>query len=184
MSQKPIVNVGIIGYGMMGKAHSYGYRVAPMLFELPVDINVVAIAGRNAQGVEKAANNYQIPRWTTRWQDLIEDPNIDLIDICTPPLTHAEIAIAAAEAGKAIICEKPLAITYTEALAAANAVKIANVPNAIGFNYRRLPAVSLMKKISGVAPGLQMNSPTQRLHLIGALTERLEVQRLPILDAT
>ena len=82
MADKPIVNVGIIGYGMMGKAHSYGYRVAPMLYQLPVDINVVAIAGRDAKGVENAANNYQIPRWTTRWQDLIEDPSIDLIDIC------------------------------------------------------------------------------------------------------
>jgi predicted dehydrogenase len=132
---------------MMGKAHSYGYRVAPMLYQLPVDINVVAIAGRDAKGVENAANNYQIPRWTTRWQDLIEDPSIDLIDICTPPLTHAEIAIAAAKAGKAIICEKPLAITYAEAAAAAKAVADAKVPNAIGFNYRRLPAVSLMKKM-------------------------------------
>jgi len=147
LANKPIVNVGIVGYGMMGKAHSYGYRVAPMLYQLPVDINVVAIAGRDAKGVENAANNYQIPRWTTRWQDLVEDPNIDVIDICTPPLTHSEIAIAAAKAGKAIICEKPLAITYAEAAAAAKAVADAKVPNAIGFNYRRLPAVSLMKKM-------------------------------------
>lgn len=147
MGEKQDVNIGIIGYGMMGKAHSYGYRVAPMLFQLPVNLNVVAIAGRNREKLEQAASNYQIPRATTRWQDLIEDPNIHVIDICTPPLTHAEIAIAAAKAGKAVICEKPLAITLAEAVAAKNAVEGAKVPNAIGFNYRRLPAVSLMRQM-------------------------------------
>ena len=147
MVNKPKVNIGIVGYGMMGKAHSYGYRVAPLLYQLPVELNVKSIAGRDGGKLEIAANNYQIPHFTTRWQDLVEDPNIDVIDICTPPLTHAEIAIAAANAGKAVICEKPLAITLKEAAAAEKAVKDNGVLNAVGFNYRRLPAVTLMKNM-------------------------------------
>ena len=88
MVNKQKVNIGIVGYGMMGKAHSYGYRVAPLLYQLPVDLNVISIAGRDGGKLEIAANNYQIPHFTTRWQDLVEDPNIDVIDICTPPLTQ------------------------------------------------------------------------------------------------
>jgi len=147
MNHKPTVNIGIVGYGMMGKAHSYGYRVAPILYQLPVNLNVVAIAGRDGNKLEIAADNYQIPRHTTRWLDLVEDPNIHVIDICTPPLTHAEIAIAAAKARKAVICEKPLAITYQEAAAAEKAVRTSGVLNAVGFNYRRLPAVTLMRNM-------------------------------------
>ncbi|MEO7372148.1 MAG: Gfo/Idh/MocA family oxidoreductase, partial [Ilumatobacteraceae bacterium] len=95
------VRVGIAGYGIMGKAHSYGYRVAPLLYDLPVRPVVVAISGRNGAAVERAARAYEIPTWTTDWRALLDDPSIDIIDICTPPGTHAEIAIAAAAAGKA-----------------------------------------------------------------------------------
>jgi predicted dehydrogenase len=147
MEEKPVVRIGIIGYGMMGKVHSYGYAVAPLLYDLPVRPVVVSISGRNIDGVAKAAEAYKIPHWSTDWRELINNPEIDLIDICTPPSTHSEIAIAAAKAGKAIICEKPLALNYEDSAAAASAVALAEVPNAVGFNYRRLPAVSLMKKM-------------------------------------
>jgi predicted dehydrogenase len=141
------VRVGIVGYGMMGKAHSYGYRVAPMLYALPVRPVVAAISGRNAAAVESAARAYEIPSWTTDWRALVDDPTIAIIDICTPPGTHAEIAIAAADAGKAILCEKPLAASYTDAASAADAVTTAGVLNAVGFNYRRLPALALMQRM-------------------------------------
>jgi predicted dehydrogenase len=143
----PEVRVGIAGYGIMGKAHSYGYRVAPLLFPLPVQPVVVAISGRNEAGVAQAASAYGIPSWTTDWRTLVEDPTIDIIDICTPPGTHFEIAAAAAAAGKAVVCEKPLAVSYADADAAANAVSAAGVLNAVGFNYRRLPAVALMQRM-------------------------------------
>jgi predicted dehydrogenase len=141
------VRVGVVGYGIMGKAHTYGYRVAPMLFALPVRPVVAAISGRTAAAVESAAHAYEIPSWTTDWRTLVDDPTIDIIDICTPPGTHAEIAIAAAAAGKAILCEKPLAASYTDATSAADAVTTAGVLNAVGFNYRRLPALALMQRM-------------------------------------
>ena len=97
--------------------------------------------------VEAAAKAYEIPSWTTDWRTLVDDPTIDIIDICTPPGTHAEIAMAAAAAGKAILCEKPLTATYADAASAADAVTSAGVLNAVGFNYRRLPALALMQQM-------------------------------------
>ena len=145
MDNRPEVRVGLVGYGIMGKAHSYGYRVAPMLYQLPVRPIVVAISGRNSAAVEQAAQAYEIPSWTTDWRVLIDDPTIDIIDVCTPPGTHAEIAMAAAAAGKAVLCEKPLAVSYADAASAADAVEAGGVLNAVGFNYRRLPALALMR---------------------------------------
>ena len=141
------VRVGVVGYGIMGKAHSYGYRVAPMLYPLPVRPVVAAISGRNAAAVEAAARAYEVPSWTDDWRALVDDPTIDIIDICTPPGTHAEIAVAAAAAGKAILCEKPLAASYADAARAADSAKTAGVLNAVGFNYRRLPALALMRQM-------------------------------------
>ena len=145
MDDRPEVRVGLVGYGIMGKAHSYGYRVAPMLYRLPVRPIVAAISGRNSAAVEQAAQAYEIPSWTTDWRVLMDDPTIDIIDVCTPPGTHAEIATAAAVAGKAVLCEKPLAVTYADAVSAADAVEAGGVLNAVGFNYRRLPALALMR---------------------------------------
>lgn len=147
MTPLPEVRVGIVGYGDMGKLHSYGYRVAPLLFPLPVRPVVATIAGRNSRAVAKAASAYQIPSWTSEWRRLVEDPAIDIIDVCTPPGSHLEVALAAAEAGKAVICEKPLATSYSAAASAAEAVAATGVLNAVDFNYRRLPAVALMKRM-------------------------------------
>ena len=141
------LRVGIVGYGVMGKAHSYGYRVAPLLRALPVTPVVSLMSGRNGPAVAAAAAAYGIPENTTDWRTLVTRGDIDVVDICTPPGTHAEIAQAAAAAGKAVLCEKPLALTYPEAAAALAAVTGAGVHHAVGFNYRRLPAVALMRRM-------------------------------------
>jgi predicted dehydrogenase len=141
------VGIGIVGYGMMGKAHSFGYTVAPVMRKLPHPPRLRVISGRDRAKVASAASAYGVESWVEDWRELIERPDVDIVDICTPPGTHSEIAAAAAAAGKAVICEKPLAITYAQAAAAVEAVQRARVLNAVGFNYRRLPAVSLMKRM-------------------------------------
>jgi len=141
------VGIGIIGYGMMGRAHSYAYTAAPVMRRLPVRPRLRVISGRDEARVSGAAAAYGFESWVTDWQELVRRPEVDIVDICTPPGTHAEIANAAAAAGKAVVCEKPLAITYQEASGMAEAVLKAGVLNAVGFNYRRLPAVSLMKRM-------------------------------------
>ena len=147
MTKQPEVRIAIIGYGMMGKAHSYGYREAPRLRELPVRPRLQVISGRRRELVEKAAAAYGVEEVTTDWRKIIERKDIDIVDICTPPGTHAEIAAAAAAAGKAVFTEKPFAIDYADGKKAVDAAQRAGVLNAVGFNYRRLPAVSLMKRM-------------------------------------
>jgi predicted dehydrogenase len=143
----PEVGIGIVGYGMMGKAHSYGYTLAPHIRSLPCRPRLRVMSGRNAVAVQRAATAYGVERTTTDWREVIDASDVEIVDICTPPGTHAEIVEAAAEAGKAVICEKPLAADYEDGRRAAAAVARAGVRNAIGFNYRRLPALSLMKQM-------------------------------------
>ncbi len=147
MSGKPELRIGIIGYGAMGKAHAYAYEVAPIMQRLSVTPRVVVISGRDAAAVSDAAQKYGIPEWTTDWHEIVARDDIDVIDICTPPGTHAEISAAAAAAGKSVICEKPLATSLTDSVSAMNAVDQAGVHNAVGFNYRCLPAVALMQRM-------------------------------------
>lgn len=146
MSQ-PEVGIGIVGYGAMGKAHSYGYTLAPRLRPLPCRPALRVISGRNRAGAEQVARSYGIERVTDDWRQVVAAPDVEIVHVCTPPGTHAEIVEAAAQAGKAVVCEKPLAATYADALRAAEAVRSAGVRHAIGFNYRRLPALSLMKQL-------------------------------------
>lgn len=136
-----------MGYGTMGRAHSYGYRAAPMFASLPVKPVISLLSGRDEAGVAAAAAAYGVGEWTTDWRALVERPDIDMVDICTPPGTHTEIAQAAAAAGKAVLSEKPLGTSYAQALAASEAVAREGVRNAVGFNYRRLPAVALMHRM-------------------------------------
>jgi len=143
----PALRVGIVGYGLMGKAHSYGYRVAPLLRRLPVTPVVTVMSGRDAGAVAAAASAYGVPVTVTDWRELISRDDVDVVDICTPPGTHAGISQQAAAAGKAVLCEKPLALTYADAAAALDAVTRAGVHNAVGFNYRRLPAIALMRRM-------------------------------------
>jgi predicted dehydrogenase len=141
------VGIGITGYGMMGRAHAYAFTAAPVLRPLPCRPRLRVISGRDPEKVSRAAAAYGFDHWVSDWRELVNRPDVDIVDICTPPGTHAEIASAAAAAGKAVICEKPLAISYRQAMDAAAAVQRAGVLNSVGFNYRRLPAVSLMKRM-------------------------------------
>ena len=147
MPSRPELGVAIVGYGGMGKAHSYAYRVAPMIRPLPCEPRVRVITGRTTAAVEGAARAYGIPEWSTTWRSAIERDDVQVVDVCTPPGTHAEIIEAAAAAGKAVVCEKPLAASYPDGLRAVQAVHRAGVLHAIGFNYRRLPALALMKRM-------------------------------------
>jgi predicted dehydrogenase len=147
MNDGPEVGIGIIGYGLMGRAHAYGYTVAPHIRALPCPPRLRVISGRTADAVEQAAKTYGVEEWTTDWRELVARDDVQIVEVCTPPGAHAEVVEAAASAGKAVLCEKPLAADYASAAAAARAVAAAGVLNAIGFNYRRLPALALMKQL-------------------------------------
>lgn len=141
------LRIGVVGYGAMGKAHAYGYTAAPVIRPRGVRPRLTRLAGRNEQAVRAAARALGFAAWTTDWRELVTSPEVDVVDICTPPGTHAEIIRAAAAAGKAIICEKPLAVVLADGAAAVAAVAQASVLAAIGFNYRYLPAVALMHEL-------------------------------------
>ncbi len=140
----------MVGYAFMGAAHSHAWRTAPRFFDLPLAPELAAVAGRNPEGVRAAAAKYGWDSVETDWRALIERDDIDLIDICTPGNTHAEIAIAALEAGKHVLCEKPLANSVAEAermTAAADAAAGRGVYSMCGFSYRRTPALALAKRM-------------------------------------
>jgi predicted dehydrogenase len=146
---KPL-RVGMVGYAFMGAAHSHAWRTAPRFFDLPLQPHLTAVAGRNAAGVRAAADKMGWESAETDWRALIERDDIDLIDICTPGNTHAEIAIAALDAGKHVLCEKPLANSVEEAermAAAADAAAARGVYSMCGFSYRRTPALALAKRM-------------------------------------
>ncbi len=143
---KPL-NVGMIGYGFMGKAHSNAYSKVNHFFDLQYRPILKAICARSADKAKAFAQTWGYEGVETDWRKLIERKDIDVIDICTPNNTHAEIAIAAAKAGKMILCEKPLAMNGTEGLQMVEAVEKAKVPNMVWYNYRRVPAVTLAKQL-------------------------------------
>jgi predicted dehydrogenase len=144
---RPEIGVAILGYGIMGKAHAYAYRVAPTIRALPCQPRVRVICGRHAEAVERAARDYDIPEWTTNWQAAIARDDVQVVDVCTPPGAHAEMVEAAARAGKAVVCEKPFTTSHADGRRALATVRQAAVLHAIGFNYRRLPAVALMRQM-------------------------------------
>ena len=147
MSRDVEVGIGIVGYGAMGRAHCYGYTLAPRVRVLPRRPRLAIISGRHLDGARRVAAAYGVERVSGDWRDVISADDVDIVHVCTPPGTHAEIVAAAAQAGKAIVCEKPLAADYPDARAALDAATAAGVPHLIGFNYRRLPALSLMKRM-------------------------------------
>jgi myo-inositol 2-dehydrogenase/D-chiro-inositol 1-dehydrogenase len=144
---KKQLNVGLIGYGFMGRAHSNAFRQAGRFFDLPYQVNLKAVCARKPDRVKAFADNWGYESIETDWRKLIERKDIDLIDIASPNDTHAEIAIAAAQAGKLVMCEKPLGRNAAEARAMVEAVEAANVPNSVWYNYRRVPAVTLIKQL-------------------------------------
>jgi predicted dehydrogenase len=141
------LRVGLIGAGFMGKAHSMAYASMPMFFWPAPAMPVRAvIAEATEELAAEGAKRFGFESSTGDWRRIIEDPTIDIVDIATPNHLHPEMAIAAAEAGKHIICEKPLARTAPEAKAMLDAVIKAGVVNMVAFNYRRTPAIALAKK--------------------------------------
>lgn len=144
---KKKIRIGMIGYQFMGKAHSHAYRDLPFYFDNPLQPELKVIAGRKEEAVREAQEKMGWESYETDWRKVIEREDIDVIDIVTPNHTHAEIAIAAAKAGKHIITEKPLALTVEEAKEMLTAVKENGVKHMICHNYRFAPAVQFAKKL-------------------------------------
>jgi myo-inositol 2-dehydrogenase/D-chiro-inositol 1-dehydrogenase len=144
---KPRLNIGMIGYGFMGRTHSNAFRKVPNFFDVPYEPVLKAICGRNQARVESFQQTWGYESFETDWRKLVERKDIDVIDIGTPNDTHADIAIAAAQAGKAVLCEKPLGRNATESKAMVEATDKANVPTMVWYNYRRAPAVTLAKQL-------------------------------------
>jgi predicted dehydrogenase len=147
---QPPLRVAMIGHGFMGAAHSQGWRVAPRVFDLPLDPQMSVVVGRNAEATAASAEKWGWAESATDWREVIARDDIDLIDIVTPGDSHAEIAIAALEAGKHVLCEKPLANTVDEAEAmtdAADSAAARGVFAMVGFTYRRVPAVTFARDL-------------------------------------
>jgi predicted dehydrogenase len=150
MADNGVLRVGMIGYAFMGKAHSQAWRTVNRVFDLPLRAEMAVIAGRDETAVAAAADQFGWEASTTDWRDIVARDDIDVVDICTPGDTHAEIAIAALAAGKHVLCEKPLANSVSEAEAMVQAAADAarhGVRAMCGFNYRRLPAVTLLRDL-------------------------------------
>jgi predicted dehydrogenase len=143
---KPL-NVGVVGYGFMGRAHSNAYSQVNHFFPLEHRPVLKAACARSADKAKAFADQWGYESVETDWRKLVERKDIDLIDVCTPNNTHAEIALAAATNGKMILCEKPLAMNGPEGLKMVEAVERAGVPNMVWYNYRRVPAVTLAKRL-------------------------------------
>ncbi len=139
--------IGMIGYNFMGKAHSNAWRQAARFFDLPATLDLHTICGRSSAAVEAAASRLGWRRHSTDWRAVVSDPEINIIDICTPNDSHAEIAIEAARHGKAILCEKPLALNVAQCREMLDAVTKAGVVHMVCHNYRRIPAIALAKRM-------------------------------------
>ena len=148
--RQPTLGVGMVGYAFMGAVHSQAWRSAGRFFDLPLATAMTTLCGRDAAAARAAAERMGWSSVETDWKDLVKRDDVHLVDICTPGDTHAEIAIAALEAGKHVLCEKPLANTVAEAEAmveAAVAAEQRGVHSMVGFNYRLVPAIALARKL-------------------------------------
>ncbi|MEJ8638429.1 Gfo/Idh/MocA family oxidoreductase [Streptomyces sp. NPDC006475] len=148
----PTLGVGMVGYAFMGAAHSQGWRTVGRVFDLPMRPVLAAIAGRDPSAVRAAADRHGWAAAETDWRHLITRDDVQLVDVCTPGDSHAEIAIAALEAGKHVLCEKPLANSVAEAeamTAAAERARARGQVAMVGFNYRRVPAIAYARKLIG-----------------------------------
>ena len=146
----PPLGVGLIGYAFLGAAHSQAWRTAPHFFDLPLTPDLAVLVGRDRVRLEAAAARLGWRETETDWRRLLERDDVALVDVCTPGDSHAEIAIAALEAGKHVLCEKPLANTVAEAEAMAEAATRAatrGVRSMVGFTYRRVPAIGLAREL-------------------------------------
>lgn len=141
------LNVGIIGYGFMGRAHSNAFRQVNRFFDLGIEPTLKAACARNESRLRDFADRWGWETIETDWRRLVERADIDAIDIASPNNTHRDIALAAAAAGKIVLCEKPLAMNGAEAREMTEAVERAGVANFVWFNYRRVPAIALAKRV-------------------------------------
>jgi predicted dehydrogenase len=142
---KPTVRVALIGQGFMGRAHSNAYCQAPHFFDLPCNLERTVICGRNRESLQKMAATWGWQEIATDWRAVVERPDIDMVDVAVPNALHAPVAIAAAQAGKMVACEKPLAISAAEG---ARMVAAAHgLPSFVWFNYRRVPAVAFCRQL-------------------------------------
>src|SRR5215471_11528684 len=139
------LNVALIGQGFMGRAHSNAYCQAPHFFDLPYGLTRKVICGRNSEALEKMASTWGWDEISTDWRAVVERKDIVVVDVATPNVLHAEIAIAAAQAGKIVFCEKPLAVSAEEGARMVEAAR--GVPNMVWFNYRRVPGIALSAKL-------------------------------------
>jgi len=146
MSGKKL-NVALIGYKFMGKAHSQAWRTVGRFFDLDAEPVMKVICGRDAEAVDAFAKRWGWESSSTDWREAVGRKDVDVVDISTPGSTHCEIAVAAAEAGKHVFCEKPLSFTVAEAKQMLAAVRKAGVKHMVNFNYRRCPAVALARKM-------------------------------------
>jgi len=144
---KKQLNIGIVGYGFMGRTHSNAFLQAGRYFDLSYQPVLKAACARNIERAKTFAENWGYESIETDWRKLVERDDIDLIDIASPNDTHFEIAVAAAKAGKMVMCEKPLGRNAAESAAMVEAVEKAGVPNMVWYNYRRVPAVTLLKNL-------------------------------------
>jgi myo-inositol 2-dehydrogenase/D-chiro-inositol 1-dehydrogenase len=141
------LNIGLIGYGFMGRTHSNAFHQAPTFFNVPFQPVLKTICGRTGEKAKAFAQQWGYESSESDWRKVIDDKDIDLIDIASPNDTHAEIAIAAAHAGKMVLCEKPLGRNTAESEAMVKAVEDAGVANMVWYNYRRVPAVTMAKHL-------------------------------------
>jgi predicted dehydrogenase len=141
------LNIGMVGYGFMGRTHSNAFSQVNHFFDLPFRPVLKALCARNAERAAAFASQWGYQRVESDWRKLVNAPDIDMIDIASPNDTHAEIAIAAARAGKIVMCEKPLGRNAAEAESMVAAVEQAGVANSVWYNYRRVPAVTMAKEM-------------------------------------
>lgn len=142
------IRIGLIGTGFMGKAHAIAFKNVPLVFgDQPARPVLEIVADVDAEAVEKWAGEFGFARWTTNWREILEDPRVDIVDITTPNHLHAEMAIAAARAGKHIYCEKPLATTSADAARIVAAVEKSGVTSIVGFNYLKNPAQAFAQQL-------------------------------------
>src|SRR5215472_17888726 len=144
-NQSKRLNVAMVGHGFMGRAHSNAFQQVGRFFDVPYDLRRKVICGRHLAKLESMAAQWSWEETSDDWRAVIERRDVDVVDICTPNNLHAPIAIAAAEAGKIVLCEKPLAMDLEESERIADVVR--KVPNLVWFNYRRVPAIALAKRL-------------------------------------
>ncbi|MDX2022848.1 MAG: Gfo/Idh/MocA family oxidoreductase [Deltaproteobacteria bacterium] len=141
------LRVGMVGTGFMGRVHSNAYRHITSIFKPAIEPVLQAVCARDAEHTTEFARAWGYEHVETDWRRLIARDDIDAIDICVPNHLHKDIALAAARAGKAVLCEKPLATSFADAEAMCTAVEAAGVANTVWFNYRRMPAVTLAQRM-------------------------------------